>query len=124
MPGAYLDFPFAVDGSGLMARAEADDHVRDLIEQVLFTAPGERVNRPDFGCGLLGTVFEPNSELLAAAAELRIRGALQRWLSDVADITDLHVVVDDSQFVVELAYVRLLDNTPVQTTFAPPATGP
>ena len=123
MAPPYLDFPLAVDGSGRMARTEADDHVRDLLEQVLFTAPGERVNRPDFGCGLLGIVFEPNSELLAAATELRVRGALQHWLADVVDVKDLHVIADDSRVVVELSYVRLLDNAPIEATFTAPAGG-
>jgi phage baseplate assembly protein W len=124
MAAPYLDFPLTVDGSGRMARTDVDDHVRDMVEQVLFTAPGERVNRPDFGCGLLGIVFEPNSELLAAATELRVRGALQRWLADVVDVKDLHVVADDSRFVVELSYVRLLDNAAVDSTFTAPAGGP
>ena len=56
-----LDFPYHVDGTGRSATTGAADHVRDLIEQVLFTAPGERVMRPDFGSGLLALVFEPNS---------------------------------------------------------------
>ena len=60
-----------------------EDHVRDLVEQVLFTAPGERVNRPQFGSGLLGLVFEPNGDALAAATRARVDGALQLWLSDV-----------------------------------------
>ena len=56
-----LDFPYHFDGRGRTATTGRDDHIRDLIEQVLFTAPGERVMRPDFGSGLLALVFEPNS---------------------------------------------------------------
>jgi phage baseplate assembly protein W len=105
----FVDYPFTVDGTGRLARTGVDDHVRDMVEQVLFTSPGERVNRPDFGCGLLELVFEPNSELLAAATELRVRGALQRWLSDVIDVESLSVRADEERLVVHLVYVRLLD---------------
>ncbi|WP_250281626.1 GPW/gp25 family protein, partial [Frankia sp. CiP1_Cm_nod2] len=64
-----LDHPFHVDATGRVAGTDSDDHVRDMIFQVLFTNPGERVNRPDFGCGLLGLVFLPNSDALATATE-------------------------------------------------------
>ena len=124
MTGPYLDFPLAVDGGGRLATTETDDHVRDLLEQVLFTSPGERVNRPDFGCGLRELVFEPNSELLAAATELRVRASLQRWLSDVVDVADVRVRAEDSSLVVELEYVRLLDGTRVQTAFSTPRSAP
>ena len=109
MNGPFVDYPFTIDGTGRLARTEIDDHVRDMIDQVLFTSPGERVNRPDFGCGLLELVFEPNSELLAAATELRVRGALQRWLSDVIDVEALSVHADGERLVVDLVYVRLVD---------------
>jgi len=65
----YLDFPFRIDGRGRSGETDTDDHVRDLIWQVLFTSPGERVNRPDFGCGLKTLVFMPNSDALAAATQ-------------------------------------------------------
>lgn len=124
MTGPFLDFPLGVDGAGRMATTEADDHVRDLIEQVLFTAPGERVNRPDFGCGLRELVFEPNSELLAAAVELRVRGSLQRWLGDVADVQDVRVRADDSRLTVDVTYVRLLDGARVEARFPAPGEAP
>ena len=73
---SYLDYPFAIDSGGRAAQTLDDDHVRDMIEQVLFTAPGERVMLPDFGCGLLKQVFEPNSDLLAAATQLLVRASL------------------------------------------------
>jgi uncharacterized protein len=122
--GPFLDFPLGVDGAGRMATTPVDDHVRDLIEQVLFTAPGERVNRPDFGCGLRELVFEPNSELLAAAVELRVRGSLQRWLGDVADVQDVRVRADDSRLTVDVVYVRLLDGARVEARFQAPGEAP
>jgi len=76
-----LDFPYRFDGLGRTATTDRDDHIRDLIEQVLFTAPGERVMRPDFGSGLLALVFEPNSSTLAATTQIMVQGALQQYLS-------------------------------------------
>ena len=73
----FLDFPYHFDGRGRSATTTRDDHVRDLIEQILFTSPGERVMRPDFGSGLLELVFEPNSTALAATSQMLIQGALQ-----------------------------------------------
>ena len=75
-------FPFAVAPSGRVAVTGGDETIRGKIIQVLFTAPGERVNRPDFGCGLFNLVFEPNNEILAAAVEFTVGQALTRWLGD------------------------------------------
>lgn len=104
-----LDYPFSVAGDGRAALTLGDDHVRDMIEQVLFTAPGERVMLPDFGCGLLTLTFEPTSALLAAATELLVRGSLQRWLGDVIDVKAVTVEADDSTLVVDVQYARLVD---------------
>jgi uncharacterized protein len=75
-----LDYPFRIDSRGRTAQATDADHIRDLIEQVLFTGPGERVNRPSFGSGLLQLVFMPTSDELATATQFLIQGALQQWL--------------------------------------------
>lgn len=118
-----IDFPLAIDGGGRVATTAADDHVRDMIEQILFTRPGERVMRPDFGCGV-DVVFEPNSELLAAAMELRIRGSLQRWLADSADVVDVRVRAQDSRFTVDVDWIRLLDGRSSSASFAAPGGAP
>ena len=86
-----LDFPFRLDSRGRAAETDTDDHIRDLIVQVLFTNPGERVNRPDFGCGLLQLVFMPNSDALATATQFTVQGALQRWLDDLIAIKDAEI---------------------------------
>ena len=78
-----VDFPYRIDGRGRTATTSEDDHLRDLIEQVLFTAPGERVNRPTFGSGLLRLVFAPNGDALAAATQMTVQGNLQQWLGIV-----------------------------------------
>ena len=81
-------FPYPIDTRGRTAQADDDDHIRDLIEKVLFTSPGERVNRPDFGSGLMQLVFAPNSDELAAATQFSVQGALQQWLGDLIEVQD------------------------------------
>jgi phage baseplate assembly protein W len=100
-----IDFPFHFDSLGRTATAGDDDHIRDMIEQLLFTNPGERVNRPDFGSGLLQLVFAPNSPELAAALQFTVQAALQRWLSDVIDLQALEVTSEDSTLRVTVQYV-------------------
>lgn len=100
-----IDFPFRFDGRGKTADATDDDHIRDMIEQFLLTSPGERVNRPDFGSGLLQLVFAPNSPELAAALQLTIQAGLQRWLGDVIEVQALEVTSEDATVRVDLQYL-------------------
>jgi phage baseplate assembly protein W len=99
-----LDFPYHIEGAGRTARTDQDGHIRDLIEQVLFTSPGERVNRPDFGCGLLGLVFEPNSDVLVAATQQTVQGALQRWLGDLIQVEAVQVESQEATLQVTVHY--------------------
>ncbi|HEX8777970.1 MAG TPA: GPW/gp25 family protein [Rhodanobacter sp.] len=99
-----IDYPFRFDPRGRTADTGDGDHVRDLIEQLLFTSPGERVNRPDFGSGLLQLVFAPNSAELAAALQFTLQAALQRWLGDLIDVGTLTVSSDDASLRVDLGY--------------------
>ena len=100
-----IDYPFRIDGSGRTARTERDDHIRDLIEQVLFTSPGERVNRPTFGAGLRQLVFAPASEELATATQFLVQGALQQWLGELVQVEDVGVEAQDNVLVVTVQYV-------------------
>ena len=100
-----IDYPFHFDSRGRTAETNDDDHIRDMIEEFLFTNPGERVNRPDFGSGLLELVFGPNSPELAAALQFSMQAALQRWLGDLIDIEGLTVQSDEGTLRVELRYV-------------------
>src|ERR1700719_1249142 len=100
-----IDFPFHFDGRGRTAPTDDDDHIRDMIEQLLFTSPGERVNRPDFGSGLLQMVFAPNSAELASALQFTVQAALQRYLGDVIDLRQLQVLAQDSTLSVTVTYV-------------------
>lgn len=100
----HIDFPLHIDGLGRTAQTSDADWVRDMIEQLLFTSPGERVNRPDFGSGLLQAIFAPNSRELATALEFTTRAALQRWLADVIDVHRLEFEAVDSTLRVSLEY--------------------
>ncbi len=100
-----IDFPLRIDGRGRIATTTHDDHIRDLIEQVLFTSPGERVNRPTFGCGLLQLVFAPNSDELATATQFLAQGALQTWLGELIQVEAVQVRSDDSTLEVTVQYI-------------------
>jgi phage baseplate assembly protein W len=97
-------FPFEIDSRGRTATADYARHIRQMIEQILFTNPGERVNRPDFGSGLLSFVHSPNSEVVAAALQANIQASLQRWLGDVLQVHQLAVEAQDNKLVVVLTY--------------------
>lgn len=112
-----IDFPFHVDGRGRTASTGHADHVRDMIKQLLFTTPGERVNRPDFGCGLLDLVFGPNSPELAAALQVAVQAALQRWLGDVIAVEALDVTAEDSTLRVTLRYLLIATGERVDAVF-------
>src|SRR6266404_1058904 len=99
-----IDYPFHFDHRGRTAVVDDTGHIRDMIEQFLFTRPGERVNRPDFGSGVMQLVFAPNSPELAATLQFTMQAALQRYLSDLIEIQSLEVTSEDSTLRVEVSY--------------------
>jgi len=100
-----IDYPFHFDGRGRTATTDDDEHIRDMLEQLLLTSPGERVNRPDFGSGLLHMVFAPNSPELAAALQMTTQAAIQRWLGDLIELQALEVNAEDSKLSLLVRYV-------------------
>jgi phage baseplate assembly protein W len=112
-----IDHPFHLDPSGRTATADQDNHVRELIEQLLFTNPGERVNRPSFGTGLLQVVFGPTSDELATATQFLVQGALQQWLGDVIQVESVDVSSVDSTLAVTVQYVVRRDDQRRTATF-------
>lgn len=100
-----IDYPFHFNSWGRTANTTSDEHVRDLIEQVLFTSPGERVNRPTFGSGVMQLVFAPNSDELAAATQFLIQGSLQQWLGDVIQLEAVDVQSQDGLLQVTVQYM-------------------
>jgi phage baseplate assembly protein W len=119
-----LDFPYHFDSRGRSATTDALDHIRDLIEQVLFTSPGERVMRPDFGAGLLGLVFEPNSTTLAATTQFLVQSGLQRHLSGLIAVDAVSAENIDAVLQVTVRYVVLADGSAQQSVFSVPGSGP
>jgi phage baseplate assembly protein W len=117
-------FPFRFDGRGLTAQADEDRHVRELIEQLLLTGPGERVMRPEFGSGLMQLVFAGNSPELAATTQFLIQGALQTWLGDVIAIEGVEVESVDSVLTVEVRYVNRRTRTREVARVTAPGTAP
>ncbi len=99
------DYPFHASSLGRTALATDEQHIRNMIEQVLFTSPGERVMRPTFGSGLLQLVFAPNSPELAAATQMLVQGALQQWLGDVILVEGVQVESEDASLRVSVQYV-------------------
>lgn len=114
-----IDFPFAFDARSRTAASPSDaDHVRDMIELLLFTNPGERVNRPDFGSGLLQLVFAANTPEVAAALQFTAQAALERWLGDLIAIDRLEVTSDGARLEVDIAYALRTTGETVETSFA------
>ncbi len=101
-----INYPFRIDGSGRVARTKDNDtHIRQLIEQVLFTESGERVNRPDFGSGLKQLLFAPNSGELITTAQFLVQGALEQWLGDLIQVEAIDVQNVESRLEVTIQYI-------------------
>jgi phage baseplate assembly protein W len=111
-----IEFPYQFDGRGRSAEAATADYVKQLVEQTLFTSPGERVNLPDFGSGLLQLPFAPNSMEMAAATQFAVQGALQKWLGSYLKTESVTASAQESALTVTVSYVLLAtDVTQVQT---------
>lgn len=100
-----VQFPYQFDGRGRTREANEATWIRGLIEQVLFTAPGERVMRPDFGSGLRELVFAPNSPELAATTQFLVQGALQQWLADLITVEAVEVEAVEARLSVTVHYL-------------------
>jgi hypothetical protein len=114
-----VNFPFQFDGRGSTLDPNAgsqQNYIRQLVEQVLFTSPGERVNLPDFGSGLLQLPFAPNSIEMAAATQFSVQAALQKWLSNFVRVQSVTADVNEAVLTVALVYAPLnTDVTEIQT---------
>jgi phage baseplate assembly protein W len=110
-------YPFQIDSRGRTAVTDDEGHIRELIEQVLFTALGERVNRPRFGSSINQLVFAPNSSELTAATQLLVQGALQQWLGNLIIVKSVNVQSDDSTLTVTVQYILRRNQQAKETTF-------
>jgi len=116
MAAMNLNFPYQFDGRGRTLEAAMQDYLTQLVEQVLFTSPGERVNMPDFGSGLLQLAFAPNSVEMAAATQFAVQGALQKWLAGYVTVQSVVASAQESVLTVTVTYSPFnTDVTQVQT---------
>lgn len=99
-----LSFPYQFDSRGRTAEADEEAYIRGLVEQVLFTSPGERVMRPEFGSGVLQLVFAPNSPELAATTQFLVQGALAQWLGSLITLEAVEVEAVDSTLRITVRY--------------------
>jgi uncharacterized protein len=109
-------FPFRIDaGSGQAAQTGYQAHVDQMIRQVLLTAPGERADLPDFGCGLRQLIFAPHSDALDATTQILVQQALNRWLAAQIQVQKVTVGPsdsgDESQLSIEIDYVLIETRT-------------
>jgi phage baseplate assembly protein W len=102
-----LRFPFGIDAGGGRAMEETDyeAYVRQLIRQVLLVAPGERINRPDFGAGVRRMLFGANSPDTAAIARTFVYQALTRWLPTIIKVEDVAVTAEESTLRIDVRYL-------------------
>ena len=113
-PVKAIKYPFAVDASlGTMA-AENDfaEHVKQMIMQVLFTSPGERINRPDFGCGIRRMVFAPNDDVTASLTQITILQALNTWLGSLITVQEVKVEANNERLEIGISYSLKAQNGP------------
>ena len=113
----HIAFPLRVDGRGRSAQAERDLYLRGLIEQLLFTVPGERVNRPDFGCGLTQLVLAPPSPELAVTVQALVHASLQQWLGYLLQIDEVSASSEDATLSVLVRYTVLETQEPGSAEF-------
>src|SRR5271170_2001224 len=99
-----VQFPYSFDSTGHTSQDDLPSHIADMIEQILFTSPGERVNRPTFGCGVLQLVFAGNSDSLAAAQQQVIQTSLLQWLSDLIQVNSVTVFAEESTLLITIVY--------------------
>jgi phage baseplate assembly protein W len=113
----HIEYPLTIRREGQITTADEDAHILQMIKQVLFTNPGERVNRPDFGCGLYGMLFEAMSNEMISVTQALVRGNLVKWLGDLIQIEQLTVEAQDSTLSVGITYVVLRSRQRHSATF-------
>ena len=108
MASRFLPFPFRKGHAGGAAEiSDIDKHIKDKMMQILFTIPGERVNLPDFGCGLRDLVFEGNNQILVSTTRFKIHRALTRWIGEEVEIEGVEVFNEEETLFIQIFYKRL-----------------
>ncbi len=117
MPRQDYAFPFRIDAvSQQAALTSYENHVEQMIRQVLLTSPGERADLPGFGCGLRRLLFSPNSDAMAATTQVMVLQALNKWLAGQIQVQQVKVVPpstapDPAQLLIQIDYVLIETQT-------------
>jgi phage baseplate assembly protein W len=103
-------YPFAIGPSGQANQTTYEAHVAQMVRQVLLTTPGERVDLPDFGCGLRRIVFASHDPSLDSTTQMLVEQALKRWLGDQIDVRRVRVLppsetADEGEFAISIEYL-------------------
>lgn len=121
---SHIDYPFGFDGSGRTGQTGTSDYIRDLIEQLLLTAPGERVMRPTFGSGARQLVFGAASPEVAATTQMLIQGSLQQWLGDLISVDSVDVEAQESTLLITVQYTERRSQASSKAQFPVPGSAP
>lgn len=107
LPFTSLRYPVSVDAARGRLAQEQDfaAHIEQLVMQVLMTAPGERINRPDFGCGVKRLVFAPGGEVAATLAQTTAYQALTKWLPNAISVSEVTARADEAVLNIRVGYV-------------------
>ena len=119
-----IGFPLRFDSRGRTAQTDDDQHIRDLIQHVLLTTPGERVMRPTFGSGVLQLVFAGNSQELAATTQFMVQGALQQWLGDLITVESVEVEAQEATLLIQVRYINRRTQARSTAQFTAPGGAP
>jgi phage baseplate assembly protein W len=114
----FLSFPFDIGKDGRIAITDEEHHIQHLIHQVLFTNPGERVNVPDFGCGLKQLIFAPISDILTTTTQFTVSAALQKWLGHLITVENVQVKAEEEKLFVTITYTLLKTREKRQVQFS------
>ncbi|WP_251096594.1 GPW/gp25 family protein [Streptomyces sp. Caat 7-52] len=108
----HLGFPLRLDGRGRLASVDDEEYLRGLVETALFTRPGERVNRPEFGSGVDQLLFAPGGDELAHTTQALVQAAVQQCLGDLLRVEEVTVDAVDAVLAVTVVYTPLLHGAP------------
>lgn len=113
----YVLFPMRVTPTGNIDKTDYDTYIKGLIEQFLFTIPGERVNRPEFGAGVQRLVFKGANSGMLAALKFSVQAFLQTTLSDYIKIIDVSTSFNESYLYLTIRYFVYESQSDKQVTF-------
>ena len=103
-----ISYPYRINSRGKTSVTKSnDEYIREAIEQTLFTMPGERVNRPGFGTGIMSYLFAPAGDETMMALKHMIQSDLQRHLLDLIQVVDVRAKSEDTTIKVTVEYVAL-----------------